>query len=88
MGHAYGPAWSPWTRLLEPVLAAVRVEAARVMRPDEGPEPDVFGTYRALLGPALPLQPLGRLEFYAACRNPTWRSASPPATTASTPTSR
>ena len=57
-------------QVLEPVLAAVPVEAAHVMRPDEGPEPTVFGTYQALLGPELPLQPLGRLEFYAACREP------------------
>jgi len=57
-------------QVLEPVLAAVPVEAAHVMRPDEGPEPTVFGAYRALLGPELPLRPLGRLEFYAACREP------------------
>ncbi len=25
---------------------------------------------RTLFGPALPLQPLDRLEFYAACREP------------------
>jgi L-fucose mutarotase len=40
------------------------------MQPDEGPEPEVFGTYRAQFGPDLPLNPLGRLEFYAACREP------------------
>jgi len=57
-------------QVLAPVLEAVPVEAAHVMRPDEGPEPQVFGTYRALLGPGLPLRPLGRLEFYAACREP------------------
>jgi L-fucose mutarotase len=57
-------------QVLGPVLAAVPVEAVHVMRPDEGPEPEVFGTYRAQLGPDLPLQPLGRLEFYAACREP------------------
>ena len=57
-------------QVLEPVLGSVPVEAAHVMRPDDGPEPAVFGTYRALLGPDVPLQPLGRLEFYAACREP------------------
>ena len=57
-------------QVLEPVLAAVPVEAVHVMQPDEGPEPEVFGTYRALLGPDVPLQPLDRLEFYAACREP------------------
>jgi L-fucose mutarotase len=56
--------------VLAPVLAAVPVEAAHVMQPDDGPEPEVFGIYRALLGPAVPLQPLGRLDFYAICREP------------------
>ena len=40
------------------------------MLPPEGPEPEVFGLYRALLGPTVPLQSLGRLDFYAACREP------------------
>ncbi len=57
-------------QVLEPVLAAVPVEAVHVMRPDEGDDPDVFGRYRELLGPGLPLQPLGRFDFYAACREP------------------
>jgi len=57
-------------QVLGPVLAAVPVEAVHVMQPDEGPEPEVFATYRTQLGPELPLQPLGRLEFYAACREP------------------
>jgi L-fucose mutarotase len=30
----------------------------------------VFGTYQELLGGAVPLQRLGRLEFYATCREP------------------
>jgi L-fucose mutarotase len=57
-------------QVLGPVLAAVPVEAVQVMRPDQGPEPEVFGVYREQLGPELPLQPMGRLEFYAACREP------------------
>ncbi|MBV9853009.1 MAG: RbsD/FucU family protein [Streptosporangiaceae bacterium] len=55
-------------QVLPPVLAAVPVEAAHVMRPDEGPEPAVFGVYRSLL--AVQPQPMGRLDFYAACREP------------------
>jgi L-fucose mutarotase len=57
-------------QVLEPVLAAVPIEAVAVMRPDDGSTPDVFGRYRELLGPDLPLEPLGRLDFYAACREP------------------
>jgi L-fucose mutarotase len=56
--------------VLEPVLAAVPVEAVTVMRPDDGSTPAVFARYRELLGEELPLQPLGRLEFYAECRKP------------------
>jgi L-fucose mutarotase len=50
--------------------AAVPVEAAHVMQPDEGPEPEVFGMYQALLGESMPLRRLARLEFYATCREP------------------
>ena len=63
-------------QVLEPLLAAIPVEAAHVMTPDEGPEPGVFGTYQGLLGGlsgvggSVPLQRLGRLEFYATCREP------------------
>ena len=57
-------------QVLGPVLAAVPVEAAHVMSPLSGPEPEAFGGFRELLGPSLPLQVLGRFEFYAACREP------------------
>jgi L-fucose mutarotase len=57
-------------QVLEPVLAAVPVEAATVMRPDDGSTPPVFARYGDLLGPGLPLRPLGRMEFYAECRQP------------------
>jgi L-fucose mutarotase len=57
-------------QVLEPVLAAIPVEVATVMRPDDGSTPPVFARYRELLGRALPLQSLGRHEFYAACREP------------------
>jgi L-fucose mutarotase len=57
-------------QVLEPVLAAVPVESVAVMKPDDGSTPAVFGRYRQLLGDGLPLQPLGRLDFYAACREP------------------
>jgi L-fucose mutarotase len=57
--------------VLEPVLASVPIEAVAVMRPDDGSTPPVFGRYEEMLGPDLPLQPLDRLDFYAACREPT-----------------
>jgi L-fucose mutarotase len=57
-------------QVLEPVLSAVPIESASVMRPDDGSTPEAFGRYREMLGDGLPLQPLGRLEFYAACREP------------------
>jgi L-fucose mutarotase len=57
-------------QVLEPLLAAVPVESVAVMRPDDGSTPAVFGRYRELLGDDLPLQPLGRMDFYAECRQP------------------
>ena len=57
-------------QVLAPVLSAVPVEAAHVMMPADGSEPAVFAAYRTLLGPAVPLQPLDRFGFYAACREP------------------
>jgi L-fucose mutarotase len=57
-------------QVLEPVLAAVPVESVAVMRPDDGSTPVVFARYREMLGDDLPLQPLGRMDFYAQCREP------------------
>lgn len=58
-------------QVLEPVLASVPIEAVAVMRPDDGSTPPVFARYEQLLGPDLPLQPLDRADFYAACREHT-----------------
>ena len=55
-------------QVLEPVVDLVPVESVSVMQPDDGSTPEAFARYRELLGDGLPLQPLGRLEFYAACR--------------------
>jgi L-fucose mutarotase len=54
--------------VLETLIEAVPIETAHVMRPDEGETPEVFGRFRSLLGPELPLRPLGRREFYQACQ--------------------
>jgi L-fucose mutarotase len=56
-------------QVLEPVIATVPVESVTVMQPDDGSTPEAFAGYRDLLG-GLPLQPIGRLDFYAACREP------------------
>src|SRR5664280_1458699 len=40
-----------------------------VMIPDSGPEPGIFAEFRDLL-PEVPLQPLGRFQFYDTARGP------------------
>jgi L-fucose mutarotase len=57
-------------QVLEPVLSAVPIEAATVMRPDDGRAPDAFAQYKALLGGQCQLEKPGRHQFYAACREP------------------
>jgi L-fucose mutarotase len=51
------------------LVEAVPIEAAEVMRPAEGPEPEIFAEFRRILGPAVALRPLGRHEFYEAARH-------------------
>jgi L-fucose mutarotase len=57
-------------QVLEPVLSAVPIESVTVMRPEDGSYPAAWDGYRQLLGDGLPLQPLDRQDFYAACRQP------------------
>lgn len=54
--------------VLETLLTAVVVEAAAVMVPGEGPEPEIFASFRRLL-PGVELTELTRQEFYAASRS-------------------
>jgi D-ribose pyranose/furanose isomerase RbsD len=63
-------------QVLEPVLASVPVEAVTVMRPDDGSTPATTSRC-SHSGGLTSMPPAGRA---------TWPSASPPATTASTPT--
>jgi L-fucose mutarotase len=56
------------TDVLRVLVQAIPIEAAHVMLPAAGPEPPIFAEFRELLGPGLPLQPLGRFEFYDAAR--------------------
>jgi L-fucose mutarotase len=65
------------TDVLGVLVTAIPVEGAQVMVPDEGPEPEVFADFRAILkdaagpgGPEVPLAPLSRDVFYAAASAP------------------
>jgi len=53
-----------------PLLAALGAagHGGRVLLADATPA--VFARYREMLGDDLPLQPLGRMDFYAQCREP------------------
>jgi L-fucose mutarotase len=54
--------------VLDVIMEAAPLEAVSAMRQDDGGEPPVWSRYADLLGPALPLQPMERLDFYAAAR--------------------
>ena len=41
-------------------------DRAEVMRPDEGPEPEIFSEFLSMTG--LELCELSRYEFYGACK--------------------
>ncbi|WP_376796306.1 RbsD/FucU family protein [Thermogemmatispora sp.] len=51
------------TAVLETLLTAIPVEAAHVMLPDDGSEPEILSEFRALL-PHCELQGVGRFAFY------------------------
>jgi L-fucose mutarotase len=57
------------TDVLRVIAPATPIEAAHVMAPDSGEEPPIFAEFRELL-PGLPLQALGRFQFYDAARGP------------------
>jgi L-fucose mutarotase len=63
------PGQIPVDDVLETLLGVVPIEAARVMATDSGDEPDIYGRFRELL-PQIPLQPLGRADFYGTARGP------------------
>lgn len=54
------------TQVLGALQSAVNIEAAQVMRPDDGSSPEIFDEFRSMLG--LELSGLGRREFYDICR--------------------
>jgi L-fucose mutarotase len=51
------------TDVLSVLVDAIPIEAAHVMRPDSGEEPDIHAEFRIQL-PGVELQTLGRFEFY------------------------
>ncbi|WP_327341897.1 RbsD/FucU family protein [Streptomyces europaeiscabiei] len=58
------------TTVLDVLLSALPIESAQVMVPPEGDaEPPVIAEYRARLAP-VPVDTLGRFEFYDAARSP------------------
>jgi L-fucose mutarotase len=57
------------TDVLEVVAGAIPVEAAHVMTPDTGADPEIFRDFRRLL-PGVELVGLGRFDFYDAARGP------------------
>ena len=57
------------TDVLRVLVDSIPVEAAHVMAPDSGAEPGIFAEFRELL-PGVPLQPLGRFQFYDTARGP------------------
>jgi L-fucose mutarotase len=63
------PGQIPVDDVLETVLTAVPVEKAAVMIPGQGPEPDVFGRFRELLGD-VELGQMERFAFYETARGP------------------
>ncbi|MFJ8363772.1 RbsD/FucU family protein [Streptomyces sp. NPDC093984] len=57
------------TTVLDVLLRAIPVESAQVMVPPQGePEPPAVAQYRARLAP-VPVETLGRFEFYDAARS-------------------
>ncbi len=61
---------APVDEVLKVLVDAIVVEAAHVMMPAEGPEPPIFGAFRAVLPGGVSLQALGRFAFYDAARGP------------------
>lgn len=52
------------TAVLSAILSATPVEAAHVMRRDDGAEPSIYAEFRRLLPEGIDLSPLERFAFY------------------------
>lgn len=56
------------TDVLETLLSVIEVEAATVMDPGTGEEPEIFGEFRNILD--MDVDKIGRWEFYEAAQEP------------------
>ena len=63
---ALSPGIPTVTDVLDALQSIINVEAAAVMQPSEGPEPEIFMEFEEML-PEMVLQKLGRYEFYSEC---------------------
>lgn len=55
------------TDLLEVLTSAINIEAATVMKPQEGGEPAVFSEFKDILHDGTVFKKIGRYEFYDRC---------------------
>lgn len=62
------------TEVLDAVMSVIKIEKAEVMQPDDGTIPEIFEEFEKMLG-GMPLDWLGRYEFYDACCKPGVRLA-------------
>lgn len=62
------------TDVLTALQSVINIEEATVMEPCEGPEPGIFAEFSTLLD-GMPLNKLGRYEFYDECSKPSLRLA-------------
>lgn len=53
--------------ILSEICQFVNIEAAAVMVPEQGPEPEIFPEFRTALGPKVRLEEYARQEFYSLC---------------------
>ena len=56
------------TDVMQAVLSVTPIEAAQVMRRDDGAEPSIYADFRALLPDDVGLTPLERFAFYAEAK--------------------
>ncbi len=60
--------FAPVDEVLAVLVAAIPIEAAHVMMPEDGREPPIFAAFRDALPEGVGLRPLGRFAFYEAAR--------------------